>query len=306
MAKPQNLIASINGMNNRIDPERLPVNKDANAGFAAEIVNMRVTEDGSVSRDYGNTLILSGNYHSMYCDESLCYVGKDQTIQRFLGDETEREIITGLSGNRFSWTKLGAIVFYSDTVANHGIIKNNTAYEWRTQKYLQDTERVFSGPPVPRHMTMLNGRMYMVPADEPDTILWSERGQVGLYNRADSFRRFESNIKLLAAVKEGLFVSTEERTVFLRVSSPHVIILEPRASYPAVEWSMAYSKSTLRDYGFDLTGECRFWRSEEGDCIGTDQGEFLNITERNLILPDKCNNSGASIVIGSYLYSTAK
>ncbi len=315
MSKAKPLLAGVEGMNNRINPKRLPVDPETFVGLAAEIVDMRVGETGDVSLDYGNTLVRAGNYHSKYCNNSACYVGGDGKIYQFLEDETEREVVysatgegvTGLTGSRISYEKLGKLVFFSDTVSKIGILRGHFCDEWRKQKYLRDTDREFSGPPVPRHMAMLNARMYMVPADEPTTIIWSERGQVGLYNRLECVRAFESEIKMIAAVKQGLFVSTSHETFFIRIAgsaqSPDVDPCEP---YPVAEWSLAHRRYKCRKMGLDLPGYCRFWRSKSGACVGTDQGEFFNMTESNILLPDKCNTTGASLVIGNYLYHVSQ
>lgn len=299
----QKLITSINGMNNRVSPDRLIVDPNTGTGHVAEISGMRINENGDCSLDIGNSIVLTDDYHSIFCDKSFCFVGNGHTIEQFLPDNTSKLLVSDLSGKRFSYCRLGDITFYSDTVANIGILSNGTTASWTKQQYLEDSERVFSGPMVFRHMQILNGRAYLVPADEPDTIVWSERGQLGLFNRAESFRRFESDILMIAAVESGLFISTKNRIVFVRITSPHTLKLEGVVIYPAVEWSLAHRSKDGIDIGLDIPGECRFWRSAEGHCIGAPNGKMYNITEQSILMPENCSNSGASIIVGNYFYS---
>ena len=302
------LIKGFLGMNNRIDPKRLRLDGESLTSMAATVTNMRINESLEAERDYGRTLVLSDEYHSIYSSKGNCYVGNGSTIHRFMPDGTSLQVVTGLSGRRFSYARLAGMVLYSDTIANKGALVGNNAYPWQKQTHIPEeySDRPFEGPPVPRHMAILNGRMYMVPADNPDILLWSERGQLGLYNFADNHRRFESDILMVAAVKAGLFVSTRNRTVFLRITSPHNIDLEPRVSYPAVEWSLSHQEKDGISLGLEIGGLCRFWRSKEGHCIGTPGGELYNMTQDNIIMPENCDNSGASILVGSYFYSAGK
>lgn len=304
MTKPQSLIANINGINNRIDPKRLPVDYESATGYVAEMVNMRIGQTGDASLDFGYSQVLSGNYHSLFCDGGDCLVGKGKGLYQVVKDGssiTTRGLRDSLSGLPMAFCRIGQDIYYSDTVSKNGVVRNNVSMDWPKQKYLQDTDRVFINAPIAKHMDELNGRMWMIPASDPNIIIWSEQGQVGLYNLGANFRRLESDIIMIAAVKHGLFLSTTERILFLQVTGG--IGIKHVANYPAIEWSLAHRAEKASKLKIEIDGVVRLWNSEKGPCVGLPTGEMVCMTEDNLLLSG-CDSSGASIVIGDYLYTT--
>ena len=55
---------------------------------------------------------------------------------------------------------------------------------------------------------------------------------------------------------------------------------------PVIEWSLAVEKVLLlRDIDIDLPGFGRVWASQEGICLGTDDGTVINLTKEKVKYP---------------------
>lgn len=296
------------GVNNRLDPSRLPYDHESLSGSLSSCVGMRIDTSGGPYRDFGYAMQRSGNFHSLYCRDGVtCLAGKGKGLYQIVRDGSgiiERGLRDSLSGLRISFCQVGEQIFYSDGLSKNGVVTGGVSMDWPSHRYLQQTDRVFTHAPVARHMAEINGRMFMNPVSHPDIIVWSERGQLGLYNLGESFRRLEGPIRMIASVPpDGLFVSTDQRTVFFRVSDR--VKLEPADTKPVVEWSLADMPIACRSLGFDLPGEARIWRTEVGPCAGLPTGDVVPMIEGSIVLSPGCANSGASILVGDYLYSTA-
>ena len=292
------------GVDNVHDPVDLKYDRETGVASLSAGVNVKVTSRLRVERVNGYSEVLTGSYHSGFRDKGDAFIGKGNALFLFLPDQTERLVKSGLSGRRISYEQLADKTYYSDTVSVFGVIENSVASDWPTHSYIQDTNRSFVGCPVPAKMAVLNGRMYISPAHNRKLLIWSERGQFGLFNLAKSLRKFESDILMIVAVPSGLFVSTRDRTVFLSITSPHNVQLIPVSSSPAVEWSDRPERVDGAKFGLEGTGY-RLWRGDTGACIGSPTGQLINMTEENFKAPDGCaGGMGASVFIEPYFIHT--
>jgi hypothetical protein len=145
-------------------------------------------------------------------------------------------------------------------------------------------------PPPPGHFVeYFNGRIYI--ADK--NILWySEPYSYELCRYETNFMPFESNITLLGAVDDGIFLATQEETMFMAGDGPP-FKRSFKAEYGAIPGTMAKCNASYFGKG-KAEGDAVFWESTRGKCVGLKEGGFKNLTEGNyLYAPGK---RGAGII----------
>lgn len=95
---------------------------------------------------------------------------------------------------------------------------------------------------------------------------------------------FESAIKLVAPVDGGVFIGTENETVFLRGDDVAQAVLVTKAAYGAVPGTLAYAQASAFGDG-SAEGTAALWASTQGLCLGRDGGGFRNLTQDRFAYP---------------------
>lgn len=95
------------------------------------------------------------------------------------------------------------------------------------------------------------------------------------------FLPFAKRVTLLAPVEDGLFVGTQNETVFLAGRGPEDFDVTMKAPYGAIAGTLAYAPASLVKQAQNQ-GEARvaFWLSPQGICLGMNQGAVLNLTQQ--------------------------
>jgi hypothetical protein len=298
------IFAGSSGMNNADDPVRIRFDAETGVSDLQYAVDVQVERNGRVSRrKTGYELTQEGAYHSLFCNGGDCFVGKGGLLYQVLEDETLRGVRSGLSGEWIAYAQRGEETYYSNGMQK-GVIISGVSAPWNIQQYLgPETTEQFSGPPTPKHMAVHKGRMYLNDAAERNVLYRSEFGQMGLYSKAINHWKFASALLMILSVDSGLFISDEKSIYFLRTTGERPT-LEKKADYPAVEWSESTEMVEGAKIGAN-PGLCGLWRGQKGACLGTPDGQLINMTESKVVLMNTCEGRGASLYMDPYLITTA-
>ncbi len=132
-----------------------------------------------------------------------------------------------------------------------------------------------------------NGRVYIA----QDNVLWySEPYAYELFNIAENFIQFDKNITLLGAVGDGMFLTTEEETVFLSGDNPPFRKTR-KAGYGAYPGKVVKADASKVGRG-TIDGIALFWESVKGKCVGFNEGIFKNLTENKYSYVHGRRNAG--------------
>ena len=267
-------------MNVKIDPARLYSSKNGISDLAVA-VDVDISDSGRLSRRKGFTQKASGSFHSLFCDggQCLCVSGTDLCVLN--EDYTVTTIGTVTEGARLSACQTPLGIYFCNGHEN-GVVQNSAVSDWVSGTYVgPETKRTFVSPPMGTIVEYYRTRMYVV---QHNTLWFSEPSNYGSFDLARNFFQYPTEIRMVKAVKEGLFVSTEQDTYFLAGKTPFEMEQVKVAGYPAVKYSVSKCKGVFvlgpEGLSFIESGEeSILWMTEQGICSGGPDGSFYNLTE---------------------------
>jgi len=285
------------GINNKIDPMRHQYNPETGIGFLAEAIDCDIDDSGMISRRNGFAEVSANYSHSVFCDRGDCFVAQDRVsdtaIYKIGTDFSLVGVRSGLTkSNKISYCQVGQKTYYSNGVQN-GVIIEGISTSWPLGVYKgPDTLKEYSQAPVGSHIAYHLGRMWI--AVDSD-IFVSEPFKPGLFRLAGRFFSFGTVVRMIRPVKNGVWVSDSETTGFISISETwDKQEYERKASIPAHEWSDNHKLVDLKNTQMQIPGLSAVWSSDDGLCIGTEDGQLINVTENKLIYPK--GSSGATII----------
>lgn len=282
------------GLNTVVDPERLSAGGDAPGVDIelAEAVNIEIDERGLIELRHGDVLLQSGHFHSLFCDGGDCFVvqerEKDAAIMQVAEDGTMAGVRSGLNRKlRMAWCQVNDDTFYSNGL-QCGYIHNGQSYPWKVTKYQgPDVDLHFEHKiPQASHIAFRPGGQMLLAQGRA---IWINHlpFQFGLYCKAMGYIGFDSDITMLAVVRDGFFASDERRTWFFRKLDTGWYHFQQTLTdnSPALLGSLANNRIALVDIGFEGAGFGRVWATTSGLCVGTDDGTVINTTKNHVVYP---------------------
>lgn len=268
------------GLNTVDDPVR--INRSNNGLTDLQVaVNISIDKSRRVNRRVGYSEISTGDFHSLFAGRRGCFVGKGTSLYEVASDFSLTGVRSGLTQAKISYAQSGPVTYYTNGYEN-GYIEAGVSSPWAIGTYTgPTTDREFVKAPVGNHLAIAGSRMLIA---EGNVLWWSEPYNFDLYNQAESYIQFRSNILMISPVDQGVFLSTENRTVFLR-GVPGQYILENKFNYPALEWSEAFGVNPA-EIGFQEGGQAAVWASPEGAAIGLPSGGVLNLNRDKVLYPE--------------------
>lgn len=282
------------GLNTVLDPERLQQGTRDN-GFEielAEAVNLFIDDRGQASLRNGMIEAQAGEFHSLFCKGGDCFVVQERTsdaaIMKVNADYSLAGVRSGLTKNRrMAWGQIGPDTFYSNGMQT-GYIREGVSAAWPIQTYQgPEADMQFATTiPAASHIAFLDGGQIIIAVGNA---LFSNHSpyQYGLFHPGrGNVAVFESNVTMVAAVREGFFASDGFATRFFRRTEEWYQFRQELAeSAAALEHSLAHDSVRLREIGIESPGFARVWASTAGICIGTDDGQCINITKEKVKYP---------------------
>ncbi len=306
--KPVTLYKGSTGLNTVDDPVRIPFDPQTGIGGLAEAVNVSITRSGRIGRRKGYEKKKSGDFHSLFSDGFDAYVvenrADDSAIYQIGTDYSLRGIRSGLTmGRRVSWCRHPKGRFYYSNGSENGYIWGGKSFPWEKGEYVgPDTSREFFGPPAGSHLEYAFGRMFIA---EDNVVWWSEPYREDLYDKARNFWQFETCVRMIKRVRDGMFVSDEKGIYFMAGTNPAEAAQVWLTPYPALEWSDCPEYIDGQDIGIESGGPCALWVSTEGLCLGLPTGQLLNLNRSQVVYPENITQ-GASLLRGMNLIHTMR
>lgn len=292
------LFSGASGLNTKLDPVRIRFNPKGVSDLSLA-VNVWIDDTGRISRRKGSTRVTTGAWHSLHdcgryalgvTGDALTVIKTDYSTSA-IRKVTENARMTYETD--FDWT------FYANGF-EIGYVKDMVSYPWtKPSAYLgQDSEAVWIDPPIGHIVSRYKARMLIA----VDKYLYASRAQ-DFFRFNEVYYPFPDRIKMVKPVQTGVFVGTAEETYFLRgdISTTALVPFEKIkiADYGVVEGTDLIIPGTR--VGEGMGNEVAIWTAiGRGVCIGTPDGQFINITERKISLPE-CQYGTAIYRDGAYI-----
>jgi len=288
------------GLNNTIDPARLPLDLETGIIDLAESVNVKFDKTGRPSTRKGSSLLYGGSFHSIFTRGSIGYVGMDDRIYRINPDLTLTGVRDELLGGWISyvWTPLG--VFYSNRM-ERGILNEDRSDLWQmTPRVRNEATRHYTGPPEGiSHLELFSSMLF---AAVGDTLWRSRPNDFGLFRKGVEYNLFPSRIRMVRAVAGGMYVSDDHKTYFLS-GEPKDFNRKVVMESPAMEWSDG--TDLVEPHLLGLEGDMPYatWVSQDGLTYGSPIGQVIVPTKSKIVLPTGFS-AGALVRMGrNFVYN---
>jgi hypothetical protein len=299
--KPVLIFSSTKGVNTRVDEARLALDFETGECELAEGVNITIDQSGRIYRRTGYSLVIAGEYHSVFCDNGPCFVvhdrANDAAIMQVASDLSLSGVRSPLTkGLRMSFWQDGPTTYYSNGKEN-GIIVDGISAPWpdHTDHVGPETSRVFFPAPAGQHLSIAHGRMWIF---EGNVLWYSEPFAYGKFDKSRGFYQFHTPGRVVRGVTGGLWVSDSQSIMFFDGTNPTEMVLHRKASYPLLEWSDAIITVNAAEYGYEWSpGQSVVAVSSEGLCLLGPGGEFDNIGKQRILMPPGANE-GATLIRG--------
>lgn len=300
-SKPDELPESIilgefAGLRNNVAPERMKPDDLQTA------VNVDIDDAGQLRRRRGYTRKMLGDFHSVKTLTRGTLAVKDGSIGWVLPGYVFVPLQSGIGPAPVASLQIGEDVYFSSTT-NAGVIhEDDTVEEWALSasatRWLSPaisptstagavSGKLISPPPMCSDMAVYNGRIYLAVGK----ILWAT--ELYLYrfvDRTKGFVPFESEITMVAAVDDGIFVGTERGIFFLKGAFSSGMKLEKltnAAAIPGFAAAVPGNKVIPQRYqGTVPESTAVVFMSSEGICAGFNGGQLFNLTQEKLEFPE--------------------
>jgi hypothetical protein len=285
------VLSQFTGLKNTVGSERLAPNELEKA------LNIDIDDVGQIRRRRGQTLVSSGNFHSVWTGQHAVYGVKNGALGIINPNYTFVQLMAGAGDAPIAYVQLDDDVYFSSEDVSGIIRKNNTVSPWGSQtsegtwlspvvnptSTLNPTGgKLLGKPPMATSLAYLNGRIYL----GQKKLVWVT--ELYLYNYVDKTRNFlpfEADVTALGSVADGVYVGTEEDVFFL--SGPLSEMRRMSVNGGIIPGSLVYIDPEVLPE--EIAGGSRhavMFMTKSGACVGLDSGNVRNLTQGRFIFPD--------------------
>lgn len=188
---------------------------------------------------------------------------------------------------------IGAIVYCStangETLYEAATVSGATAHVGgRTIDLQRPLTTMFYGPPpAGSDVAIFRGRAYVAAGRY---VWYSAPFGLELF-RGDEFFGFEDAVTMIAPAEDGIFVGTEQQTLWLAGTAPENMTVVQRHNVGVVRGTLTRVEAG-RIKGLSGEFTVPVWLSHEGQCAGLPGGQLFNLTEQWRFSPPA---AGASV-----------
>lgn len=314
------LLRGTTGLNEKADPARLKWDMETGIRELVIAVNVDIDHTGRISRrkTYLATDLTQAS-HSLFCDGGDCLFVSGDTLYKLnrvedgSNDFARTAVRTGLTqGARMSYVQVDSKIYYANGHEN-GIYVKGASESWAatdaqiTAHRGTHSLRSLDDPPVGHLLAYWKGRIWIA---KGRGLYCTELHQYKIVDFGNKTPFFESNIRMIAPVEDGMFVSDGNAIYF--VVGPEMVETKSGwiahfrrkriVKYPAVEGTDVFVNAEDFLNG-ELNGDAVVFGTKEGICIGGNGGLFRNLSKRKLDCPDADYGSGIVINKDKYICS---
>lgn len=299
MAQVFRMLASVTGLNTKVDPVRLEYDPKTGVEELSVAYNVDIDNTGRVGRRKGFTKQVAVASHSLFCDGGACLFVTGDALCILHPDYTYTALRNVRPGVVMRCCQVDDTVYYLNGW-EIGRVLSGLSVSWTmadAADYGPDTKKEFSDPPIGTDVEYFDGRMWIA---EGDTAWYSESYGFNLFNLTEGYFKFDSKLRMIRAVRDGIYFSTEGSTWFFRGrGNPKDFVKVKVTDYPVVQYTdKAFHGKIVFPLGENMyidikSGELSgIWMAEKGICYGGYDGTFRNLTEDKLVLPKAITGSG--------------
>jgi hypothetical protein len=273
------------GKNNVADAARIQPSRGKS--FLAECLNTDIDDELMPHRrdGYGVSVRAGTAFHSMWSNGSTCLVMDGSTLKKLNTDYTLSTIRASSGTGIMSYVDVPPKIYLTNGTIL-GNIENDVFAEFTVPA--DSTYKVLM--PAGHLVEWYNGRL-LVAKDK--TIWYSDAMFPGVMDERKNFKSFSSRITMMAAVRDGVWVSDEHKTYFLAGADFKDASLTVRENSKAIEGTAIKIDAQDVD-GIEAMGMVVIWISKNGPCLGGNEGYFKNLTKAHYVIGEK--TAGASIL----------
>jgi hypothetical protein len=286
-----NLLKQCIGLNNKADPSNLIADPESGLCELAVAFDVDIDRSGKrISRKKGYTRVYIGKWHSLYPFGNNCLgVSKGNLVA--LHKDKSYTVIQDIDPvAKVSYVTIGDRAYFSNGI-DKGYVIETESFPWGYSEYIGPlTDKKLVGPLAGYPIEIYNGFMCIA---VDNFIFYSMPFSYHSYCLKD-YSAFPSKVKMVKAVKDGLYISDETTTYYLNGNDPREFFQTIVADYPVIPGTEKIIDGQKIGKG-DILQRVIMWTSREGICLGGPDGLFLNLTMDKLIIPD--SSSGAGICI---------
>jgi hypothetical protein len=239
--------------------------------------NVDITAEGRLTRRDGfdDIASLTGDYHSLWAKDGLiCLAVKAGNLLRINDDWSEAILRVGVGDNAVSYVEVNSTVYYT----NGTVIGYVTA---GTDYLFTDPGVLYKRAPFPGQLIeYFNGRLYIA----KDYVLWFTDALA--FNRIDmrkGFKMLPGTITMLKAVDGGIYLSDSDATYWMAGTGPNVATIK-KVEGPAKPGSaLVINGQKIKS---EFQGSYLLFTTDNGICLGTSEGQVVNVTQKKYRLPD--------------------
>lgn len=288
------------GLNTKQHPARLHRTNEGNIELA-EAVNVDVSDRFKPYRRPGQRYVdqnIPG--HSFYSAGDFALFVSGSQLLKLSASLATSTLRSGLNSSRMSFTEQGGKIFYANGYQK-GFIEDNADKPWvaSTSHHASQTTRTLGEPPVGHKLATLSGRIFIA----QDNVLWfTEAFKPFIVDLGRNAILFDSRIKELVPVADGLFVSTSTKTVFLQGPNVKDMVQRPVLNFPLIPGTVAETEAEampdLLEMG--VTGLVSLATGSKGICVFGAGGFKMNLSQHKVDIPTSTEGS-AYIYNGKYV-----
>jgi hypothetical protein len=254
------------------EPHRIPTKERSSA--LVEASNVDITKTGAIQSRSGYDQKVSGDFHSVWATDRIMLAVMNGDLVEVLdrgGSYSTRVIRYGVGSLPMYYEQIGMRSYYSSMALN-GYIENGSdnSFTAITMTYKRQL-------PPGEQLALHKGRLYIV---RGNLVIWSDAGAYERYDiRADrSFYRFGHDVTMNKSLGGGLYMSDGRTTFFVSGTHPLKATRKVVLNEGAIKGTAVIVRGVIV-HG-EIMSEAVIWTTPSGICIGNNEGNVLNLTER--------------------------
>lgn len=283
------------GLNNVAEPHNLRRDELGRVELA-EAVNFEIQDDLSASTRAGRLTIRTGITHSLWSKGRFCFMVNNGDLVRMYENETFAVVFPGLGTHRVSYDlAMGKV--YAANGSYQFIIDDSSVSSWNHTPIVQSvSDKRTLGFPAPFDLVLWHSsRMFVT---KGNVMYQSELFAPGVFD-LEKYIQFTSEITDWVSVRGGIYLSTQEASIFLPGPDIDSFKQEVRVrEVPMLPGTLCVVEG--RAIGKGMPGMCAVWSGPNGEiCIGDEEGRLIETLDQQIRLEK--HSRGGSVFKGGRL-----
>jgi hypothetical protein len=274
------LLTTTTGLNNALDPVRIEYDLKTGVTELSQAINVDIDNSGRVNRRLGRTIKNVLPARCGFASGEVCLFVSGATLRIMRPDYATAVLRTDLTvGARMRYRLIAGRIYYTNGVQKGYVFKEQN-YTWGKGDFISpgNPNTVFSNPPTGHIVSWFAGRALIA---RENAIFASEPSFYGVFDLHGGARLVPDHITMLQPTAQGLWVGTTTQVMFYRGTKWEELRREPKASYGVLEGSDAECPGEK----LGAPDKAILFTTARGICVGSESGEFVNLTDKKLIFP---------------------